>query len=335
MYQTGDMLATKWRASPPRVQRAPWVPRFQEAQRSQLMSASLRRDVRSREIRDSDIPFLAEFLGKGLGYPTGYYLQILERLAQRPIPTGFPRYGYLMENGDNIVGAIILIFTEFQQPDFCNIRCHVTAWYVEPYYRPFGTLFFWKALKLKGVTYLNISARPSARSFLELHGFSKYADGQFLAVPALNIAFAAFDNQVKVVGADTAPAGHFDSFEQDLLLAHAGYGCLCLWCTTPERAYPFVFHGRYFKGFIPGVQLVYCRDVKDFVRFAAPIGLYLASHGKFFVRIDSNGPIPGLFGWYFDGMEPRYYKGTKPRLGDLAYTQAVMAPFVRRRIIDP
>jgi hypothetical protein len=296
-----------------------------------IYSSSPCPDVRSREIRDSDISSLAEFLGKGLGYPTRYYLQILERLAQHSTPTGFPKYGYLMKDGDNIVGAIILIFTEFKQPDYRTIRCHVTAWYVEPYYRPFGSLFFLKALNQKGVTYLNISARPSARPFLEIHGFSKYSNGQFLAVPALNVGTRSVDDEVLVAGADTVPTGHFNSFEQDLLLAHAGYGCLCLWCMTPERAYPFVFHGRYFKGFIPGLQLIYCPDVKDFVRFAAPIGLYLASHRKFFVRIDSNGPIPGLFGWYFDGMEPRYYKGTKPRLGDLAYTQAVMAPFVQRR----
>jgi len=295
------------------------------------MSASLRHNVRSREIRDSDIPSVAEFLEKGLGYPAGSYLKILERLAQHPTPAGFPRYGYLMENGNNIVGAVILIFTEFQQLNVGTVRCHVTAWYVEPYYRPFGTLFFWKALNLKGVTYLNISARRSARPFLEIHGFSKYANGQFLAIPALNFVFGSVDNKVKVVGTEIVPAGHFDSFERDLLLAHAGYGCLCLWCTTPERAYPFVFHVHYFKGFIPGVQLVYCRDVDDFVRFAAPIGLYLASHGKIFVRIDSNGPISGLFGKYFEGMEPRYYKGSKPRLGDLAYTLGVMAPFVRRR----
>jgi hypothetical protein len=37
-----------------------------------------------------------------------------------------------------------------------------------------------------------------------------------------------------------------------------------------------------------------------------------------------------LIGKYIDGMEPRYYKGPKPRLGDLSYTQAVMCPHLRR-----
>jgi hypothetical protein len=295
------------------------------------MTSSHQHDVHSREIRDSDIPSLAEFLGEGLGYPAEYYMQILERLTRHPTPAGFPKYGYVLVNDNNIVGAILLIFTELKLPDICTIRCHVTAWYVEPYFRPFGTLFFSKALNHEGVTYLNISARPNARPFLDLHGFSKYAKGQFLAIPLLSFAFATPDNQAKVVQADIVPTEHFFAFERELLLTHARYGCLCLWCLTPERAYPFVFHARHFRGFIPGVQLVYCPDVKDFVRFSAPIGLFLASHGKCFVRIDSNGPIRGLCGKYFDGMEPRYYKGQKPRLGDLAYTQGVMASHVRRR----
>jgi hypothetical protein len=295
------------------------------------MSPPIRQGVRSREIGDGDVPSLAEFLGRSLGYPGAYYAQILDRLAKHPTPAGFPKYGYLLESGNTIVGAILLIFTKMQLTDACAIRCHVTAWCVEPHYRPFGTLFYSKALNHKGVTYLNISARASALPFLGLQGFSKYASGQFVALPALNLAFDSSEDKVEVVGIDTIPTGHFDSFEQDLLLNHAKYGCLCLWCTTPERAYPFVFHARYFKGLIPGVQLVYCRDVEDFVRFAAPIGSFLAARGKFFVRIDANGPIPGLVGRYFEGMEARYYKGPKPRLGDLAYTQPVMAPSLRRK----
>jgi hypothetical protein len=45
------------------------------------------------------------------------------------------------------------------------------------------------------------------------------------------------------------------------------------------------------------------------------------------VRIDSNGPIPGLIGTFQLGADPRYYKGSKPRLGDLAYTHlAICGP---------
>jgi hypothetical protein len=49
--------------------------------------------------------------------------------------------------------------------------------------------------------------------------------------------------------------------------------------------------------------------------------------GKLFVLIDSKGPIRGLVGRYRGGVGPKYFKGpTSPRIGDLAYTEAVILP---------
>jgi hypothetical protein len=165
---------------------------------------------------------------------------------------------------------------------------------------------------------------------MEMQGFIKYASGQFVAFPLLNLLSRSHDRNVKVLNGDRTPDACFDPFERDLLLAHADYGCISVWCTASGRAYPFVFHRRLFKRCMPGAQLVYCRDVKDLVRFARPLGLFLAARGIFVVRIDSNGPIQGLAGKYYDGIEPRYYKGVRPRLGDLAFTQRVMDTDIRR-----
>ena len=103
---------------------------------------------------------------------------------------------------------------------------------------------------------------------------------------------------------------------------------MSLWCITKERAYPFVFVPRVFKGLVPGVQLIYCRDIEDLVRFAGPLGRYLALRGKLVISIDSNGPIAGLIGKYIEGKSPRFFKGpAPPRLGDISYTQAAMFPW--------
>jgi hypothetical protein len=286
--------------------------------------------VRAREIADADIPAVAQLLGRGLGYSPQFYSQVLERLSGHPTPAGFPRYGYLLENNGTIVGAILLIFSTLGPVGESSIRCHVTSWYVDPPFRCFATLFFAKALKHKNVTYINISARLDTLPILKVQGFTKYSSGQFVALPLLNSFSRSRDATAEVVTGDRIPNNHFESFERDLLLAHAGYGCMSVWCSASGHAYPFVFHRRLFKGHFPGVQLAYCRDVKDFVHFARPLGLFLAARGIFLVRIDSNGPIGGLVGKYFDGMDPRYYKGQRPRLGDLAFTQSVMCPAVRR-----
>jgi hypothetical protein len=99
---------------------------------------------------------------------------------------------------------------------------------------------------------------------------------------------------------------------------------ICCWSTprTGERAYAFVFCPRVVKGVIPRAQLVYCRDLDDLVRFAGPVGRFLSLRGRFLVLIDANGPNPGLIGRYFDGQMPKY--SDRPRLGDLAYTEAAL-----------
>jgi hypothetical protein len=110
-----------------------------------------------------------------------------------------------------------------------------------------------------------------------------------------------------------------------LLLDHADFGCISLWCITAERAYPFVFRPRLVKGCIRCAQLIYCRDIDDLVRFARPIGLYLTLRGQPFVITDSNGPIRGLVGKFFPERMPRYFRGPDlPRLGDLAYTETAL-----------
>jgi hypothetical protein len=97
------------------------------------------------------------------------------------------------------------------------------------------------------------------------------------------------------------------------------------WCTTPARAFPFVFRPRIVKGCIPCAQLIYCGEVADVVRFAPPIGRFLARRGLPFVILDANGPIEGLLGRYLDGTMPKFFRGpVRPRLGDLADTETAM-----------
>jgi hypothetical protein len=279
--------------------------------------------ISSREITENDLHSVAGLLGKGLGYDSRYFSDVLTRLIKHPTPKGFPKYGYLLEHNGALVGAIILIFTKVQSRSSSTIRCHVTSWYVQSPYRAYAALFYLRALSHKNVLYLNISALAVARPIVEIQGFSKYSHGQFFAVPMLQPASKATD--CKIIGASSVPDVPFKAYERDLLLDHAEYGCISLWCVTSEQAYPFVFRTHITRKILPTVQLIYCREIGDFVKFARPLGLFLARRGKFVVRIDSNGPIPGLIGKYFDGVMPRWYKGpTQPNLGDLAYTQFAM-----------
>ena len=168
---------------------------------------------------------------------------------------------------------------------------------------------------------MNVSPALHTRPIVEAQGFVRYTSGQFVAAPALSRR----QEKARIVAVGTPPGAHFEQGEHELLAMHKDYGCLALWCVTPERAHPFVFLPRLVKGLIPSAQLIYCRTVDDFVRFARPLGGYLVASGRPFVIADSNGSIPGLVGVYLDGRSPKYFKGPRPPgIGDLAHSEAVM-----------
>jgi hypothetical protein len=278
--------------------------------------------VRSRQIDASDIDAVIELLTRGFRIRSrDYWRRALAKLGSHPTPEGLPKYGYLLESGGVPVGVVLLIFSSIPASDVVTTRCNVSSWYVEPEFRSQAALLISQALKHKNVTYVNISPAMHTRPIVEAQGFARYTSGQFVALPALS----KMDGEATVIGTQTVPNAHFEPSELDLLLMHHDYGCLSLWCVTPERAYPFVFMLRLVKGLIPCAQLIYCRNIRDFVRFARPIGRYLVRRGRPFVIVDSNGQIPGLVGTYLDGKSPKYFKGpSQPSFGDLAYTEAVM-----------
>ena len=62
-------------------------------------------------------------------------------------------------------------------------------------------------------------------------------------------------------------------------------------------------------------------SIDDFVRFAGPLGRFLARHGIALVVLDANGRVPGLVGHYVQAT-PKYFRGPeRPRLGDIAYSE--------------
>ena len=278
--------------------------------------------IRCRPIVDADLDSIADLLKRGFGArrTREFWRRALARLQARAVPPDVPRYGYLLENDGAAVGAILLIFATTPGSD--AVRANVSSWYVDPAFRGYAPLLVSQALKLKHVTYLNVSAAPHTWPILEAQGYRRYSSGVFVALPALQRSNAG---AVRLLPANQPPDAPHEPFERDLLLAHAGYGCISFWCATRERAHPFVFRPRIVKSIVPCAQLIYCRDVADVVRFAGPIGRLLARRGRPFVIVDANGPIAGLIGRYVDGTMPKFFRGpAEPRLGDLADTESAL-----------
>lgn len=277
--------------------------------------------IRCRQIDASDVPAVVELLRRG--FPNRnrrFWRRALRELTRREAPPGLPKYGYLLETGGAPVGAILMICSAMRNGDETLPRCNLSSWYVEPAYRTYAPLLVSHALRHKDVTYLNVSAAPHTWPIIEAQGFSRYSEGIFVCIPALHRA--PNGEKVAVAAADAPSAVAVDAFERKILTQHAEHGCISLWCVSDGRAYPFVFRPRLVKGFIPCAQLIYCRDMADFARFAGPIGRHLALRGRAIVIVDANAPIAGLVGVFRRGSKPKYFKGPqRPRLGDLAYTE--------------
>lgn len=272
-----------------------------------------------RPILETDFAAVATLLSRG--FPRRNFQvwwHSLERLKRLEHPPGLPQYGYLLESDNAPVGVLLFLWS--RTTDGIGFRCNLSSWYVEPNFRTYASLFTSQALRSKHITYLNVSPKLETLPIIEAQGFSRYCDGNVLAAPMLS---ATPGPRAKVFCVPRRPEVEFDSAEEELLLKHAAHGCISLWCVTSKHAYPFIFRPRQVKRILPSAQMIYCRDIAEFVRFAGPIGRFLALRGRPFVMIDANGPIQGLIGAYSRSwMPPKYFKGPeRPRIGDLSYTE--------------
>jgi hypothetical protein len=277
--------------------------------------------VRFRQIADADVNDVVDLLTRGFAprRSRAFWQGVMARLAAHAPPPGAPRYGYMLDHGGGPVGVVLMPSAAMPTGE---VRSNVSSWCVEPAYRGYASLLISQAFRRKDVTYVNLTPGEHTRSILQFQGYTCYAQGTFVAALALHMF--ARGPRTRIVPAEATPRASFAAYERRVLLDHAGYGCTALWCETQERAHPFVFRLRTLKG-IPCAQLVYCRDVADCVRFAGPLGRYLALRGRPLLLIDASGAIPGLIGKYFDQKMPRYFRGPRrPRLGDLAYTEIAM-----------
>jgi hypothetical protein len=294
-------------------------PQRYDSQRGSLVEPAPR--IRCRQATAADATAIAALLARGFPVRSlSYWTRALAQLGNRTTPPDCPKYGYVLEAGERLIGVVLLIFSEVRNGAATIIRCNVSSWYVETEYRGFASLLIASALRKKDVTYVNTSPARHTRRTIELQGFTCYARGQFYALPLLAPPMSGV--RIRLVEADMSSADP----EMEMLAAHAGYGCLSVICEVDGQTYPFIFmRARFARQYVPGARLIYCHDTADFVRFAGPLGRFLLKRGLPGVILDSNGPVAGLIGCYFPGKAPKYYKGPHPpALTDIAFNEIVL-----------
>jgi hypothetical protein len=288
---------------------------------------ALRPQIRCREIGEADIDDIAGLLARGFyGRSRDYWLNGLRRQAARSVPQGSPRFGYMLDHEGKPVGVLLLIYSLRDADDGAAIHCNLSSWYVEPAFRNYAPMLTSVAQRHKDVSYFNISPAHWTWPIIEAQGFRPYCKGLFFSFPALSRG--ASGGVVEIVRPDARSIDGLSAGDAALLIRHAAYGCTSMVCRTPDGAFPFVFVPmRIRRGWIspPAMQLVYCRDIAEYVGCAGAIGRALLRQGRISVLLDANGKVPGLTGFYTEKRGRKYFKGPhKPRLADLSDTELVL-----------
>jgi hypothetical protein len=289
------------------------------------MATSGTPDVRCRQIGDADIDAVVDCLRRGFPYRRrNYWIKALARMARRDDLTDFPKYGFLLEAAGKVVGVLLAIYSRHRGPAGESVRCNLSSYCVDVGYRGFAPLLHMVAVKRKDVTYLNISAAEHTRSGIEALKFRRYCDGQMMFAPILSPARSGA--RIVAFATNAPESALLSESEREILSDHAALGCRALVCVEDGAAFPFVLQRRAaFHRLIPCEQLIYCRDIDEFARFAGAIARHLLLRTWPIYVADSNGPVAGLVGKYFAGYGPKYFKGpVAPRLGDLSYSELVI-----------
>ncbi len=262
--------------------------------------------VRCRPIAEDDFHALVNLLARGFPRTRrDYWIRGLSRWRTLPALEGVPRYGYLLDGGMGLVGAILMLSSERKG----RIVSSMSGWYVEPAWRVHSPLLLAVAARLKQVTYVAASASPQTWRILQAQGFRPYNFGRSSVFP--------FPGKGKV--SDAIPDG---LAEARLLRDHRAMDALSLTVERDGITSPFVFRPCRAAS-TPSVkmmELIYCRDTEDFKRCAPALARHFYRQGVLGFVVD--GRISGMPSRYIEGEELRYYRGLQPPgLNDLAYTR--------------
>jgi hypothetical protein len=282
--------------------------------------------LRCRQIVLADLGAVAELLAEGFPrHDLSYWVTALRYLKERKSPEGFPRFGYVLANGNQAVGVLLLIFSFGTSGRTESLRCNVSSWYVAPEFRNLAPLLVVQALRHKLATFINTSPAENTLPTIEAQGFQRFCSGVFVSAPALRIG--AWGGKVIRLADTSRPQDYLPASEVELLRDHDARGCLGMILQAHGDSYPVVFRRRLIKhrfrhAWLPCAQLIYVRDMESIVRFSGLFGRYLALRGMPFVLIGANRAIGKLPGRFYDNKSSMYYRGpVKPRMGDLAYTE--------------
>lgn len=276
--------------------------------------------VRCRPIAIGDLAAVANLLAQGFGRPEQEFLAALNVMSARDVPEGAQRYGYCLDTGSRLVGAILLIASEREADGAPAIFCNVASWFVIEDFRAYAQLLVSIALKHKDFTYTNVTPAPHTWDIVEKQGYTRYCEGLFFALAALKpphpgVTVERFDVQ-----------RHADVRDFALLKRHQTLGCEVVVAREGKSGDGLVFRRYRIRGgklALPAMFVLHAPDRARLVEIAGNLGRHFALRRLAPILVmDADGAVEGLKGAFTARRGRKYFKGPhRPALSDLADTE--------------
>ncbi|MEU2548123.1 GNAT family N-acetyltransferase [Streptomyces roseolus] len=174
-------------------------------------------------------------------------------------------YGYVMEDGDEVVGFLGTLFTEREVRGEPHKFCEIHSWYVKEEYRHESLRLFLPVTSLRKVTLVNYTPTQAVYDISKKFGWEDLETGvrQFLPVPTPRSLGRGF----RVETRKHVIAQHLDEADRRIFLDHADLRCRHFLITRKDSSeYLYVILKKLRLGrFVPFGRLLYVSDKPMFL----------------------------------------------------------------------
>lgn len=262
-----------------------------------------------RELEHSDLCDIALILAEGFPrHSLDRWRNWLQILAQRdPVP-GTPLLGYGLDAG-GLQGVGLAIGSLHGPPEARQTIVNGSSWTVRLAHRgPAAIDLYRRSMSGKGTTFSNLSPGAHTLKTIKMCGFAEYTAGMVIGVGVARPP----GRKPRIVPLTVAGRLGLSPERAEMMRYHQDRGCLTFCVDTDERLAPFMFIARSMRRGLRVAQLIYCERLRDLIDNSWLITLEVWKRGFAALLVDASGPIQGLKGRYYHGLEPKYYKGPPP-----------------------
>ena len=172
-----------------------------------------------------DVEPLCQFLSQA--FKTGVSAVAWRRLFAYEWLGEKPDLGFILANGDEIVGFLGTVYARRQIRGETHTLCNLSSWYVRPDHRGWGTALLAAAIHDESITYTALTPNPLSQEVFRALGFTPLVEHRIIMPPLLH-AETLWAPRPVIRFKPEVVRQSLDNRQQQIFDDHAPYDCLQL-----------------------------------------------------------------------------------------------------------